>query len=83
MTLLAILALLLVTFVAIVILRDLGPPLWSAIQSGRMAGVGRPYTREETPFRFFFAIGIGAGTIICLTSLTCFVLFATTRQSFG
>jgi hypothetical protein len=74
---------LLFVFVTGALLRGLGPAIWVAIRTGRMAGVGRPYTRRDTPFRFFFVVLGSISFMASFIGMTCFVLVMTFRDFFG
>jgi hypothetical protein len=71
---------LLLIFVVVTITRGLGPPLWVAIWTGRMPGLGRPYTRRDTPFRFYFVVLGSIGLIAGFIGLTLIVLSMSVRD---
>jgi hypothetical protein len=74
---------LLFVFITVGILRGFGPATWLAIRTGRMPGIGRPYTRRDTPCRFFFVVLGSIGFIVSSIGMTSFVLFMSFRDFLG
>ena len=53
---------------------SLGPPTWTALRTGRMPGIWRPYTWKDAPFRFFPIVLGSLGLLVGMSVLSVFVL---------